>query len=142
VIPLGWPAGLPETPLEASRKALAFDPNLAEAHKALGLAYLVRGRLEESVVANRRALELKSSYAPAVGNLGLALLHMGRLDEALSVEKRSVELDPTNSVSFEALGHAYCALRGPRQAALRRSIEMQPDLGTAHRAPDGSSGNT
>jgi tetratricopeptide (TPR) repeat protein len=61
---------------------------------------------------------------------------MGRLDEALSVEKRSVELDPTNSVSFEALGHAYYALRGPRQAeaALRRSIEMQPDLGTAHRA--------
>jgi tetratricopeptide (TPR) repeat protein len=60
---------------------------------------------------------------------------MGCLDEALSILKRSGELDPTNPIHFELLGHTYGALRDLRQAeaAIRRSIEIQPDLGSAHR---------
>ncbi|MEP6770066.1 MAG: protein kinase [Acidobacteriota bacterium] len=120
--------------LEASRKAIAIAPELPEGHKALGLAYLVKGANRESLEASRRAVDLSPNHSPAVNNLATVLFALGRLDEALLSSRRAVALDPRNPVSVVLMGMVSDALdeTGPAEASFRRALELQPDLAQAH----------
>jgi TolB-like protein/Tfp pilus assembly protein PilF len=63
--------------------ALKLDPNLADAHAAMGAAHRSRGRFEEGLAACRNALRLEpNSY---VGNriAGLCCLALRRYDDAI-----------------------------------------------------------
>ena len=130
----GWPQSSLDSSLEASRKAIALDPELPEGHKALGLAYQGMGTYRESLEANRRALELSPNHYPAVANLGATLFFLGRLDEALPWSQRGFELAPTVAIPAAQMGTIYEALGDTRraEASFRRALELQPDLGQAH----------
>src|SRR5438552_10720263 len=69
---------------EAARKALALDENLAEAHGALGLTYVLFAPSNFALGDRelRHAIELSPSLALAHFYLGVSLVRQGRLDEA------------------------------------------------------------
>lgn len=116
---------------ELADQAIALDPNLAEAHSALGLAY---GMGEWNWTAAKaeceKALALNPGSADAHLNYVIAyLLPAGRLDEASRELKRSIDLDPLGlPVSF-ILGYTE-VIRGNYPAAVehyKRSIELAPE---------------
>src|SRR5205814_8768464 len=85
---------------DAALKALRLDPNLAEAHTALGkVLFFSEIDLPGALREYKRATELKPNDADAhhwYGNDALSAL--GQLEEAIVEGKRSVELDPLSVV--------------------------------------------
>jgi TolB-like protein/Flp pilus assembly protein TadD len=85
---------------EAARKALALDDNLAEAHAALGSAFVQFAPSNFSLGDRelRRAIELSPSFALAHQFLGFSLVRQGRLDESFEECLKARELDPLSSI--------------------------------------------
>lgn len=120
----------------AVRRALAIEPELAEAHASLGLIHTTRFRRQgpAAVRGLERAIELQPSYADAHNWLAWIHLLLGNAREALPSARRAVELNP---LSPEALSNlAWSSLgTGDATSALhqaRRTAEVQPDFGTAY----------
>jgi len=80
--------------LAAARKALALDPELAEARAELGDALQKDWRWAEAEAEYRQAIELSPNNAAAHGGLAQWLLCQGRTEEALASARRAQELDP------------------------------------------------
>jgi uncharacterized membrane protein YgcG/tetratricopeptide (TPR) repeat protein len=74
-------------------RAVTLAPDMAEAHRTLGLALHISLRLEEALVEYKRALELDPNSKPA--RLGVADLSrgLGRSDEALALYRQQLALD-------------------------------------------------
>ncbi len=75
--------------LAAAQQALALEPELPEAHKALGLAYAAQGRSLQARSSYRRALELRPDYDEAIHNIALLLFQLGEWDEAGRWQRRA-----------------------------------------------------
>lgn len=118
----------------AARRALAIDPNLAEAHNALASVLFNydwdwSGAEREFV----RAIQLSPSYAPAHHWYALLLQCAGREREALQAITRARELDPLSPVIGTALArHYYLARRTDEAiAGYRRIAETDSTFVTA-----------
>lgn len=92
----GLPTALRYERASASvERALAIDPNLAEAHTSRGfLRYKFEWRWREAEASFKRAIELDPSYALAHHWYGEMLGFMGRHDEAIASLRRAQALDP------------------------------------------------
>src|SRR5262249_25744710 len=130
----GFPASWLDSSLEMSRKAIAIDPELAEAYKASGLAFLARAAYRKSLEENKKAVEVNPGHAAAIYNTGAVLRFLGRYDEALAYELQALKLDPGNPMLANGTGGTYAALRNAVEGErwLKRSLEMQPELGQTH----------
>jgi protein kinase/serine/threonine-protein kinase len=80
--------------IAAAQRALALDPALSEAHKALGIAHMPTGRLRAALAATLRAVELQPSYDEAAFNAARLFARIGQWDEALRWHKRVVLMRP------------------------------------------------
>src|SRR5947209_3709547 len=115
---------------EAALKALRLDPNLAEAHAALGkVLFFSEIDLAGATREYKRAIELKPNDADAhhwFSNDSLAAL--GQFDEAIAEGKRSVELDPLSIVINADLGETlfYARRFDESVAQLRKTLEIDP----------------
>jgi adenylate cyclase len=115
---------------EAALKALRLDPNLAEAHAALGkVLFFNEIDLSGATREYKRAIELKPNDADAhhwFSNDSLAAL--GQFDEAIAEGKRSVELDPLSIVINADLGETFFYARrfDESVAQLRKTLEIDP----------------
>ena len=115
---------------EAALKALRLDPNLAEAHAALGkVLFFSEIDLAGATREYKRAIELKPNDADAhhwFSNDSLAAL--GQFDEAIAEGKRSVELDPLSIVINADLGETFFYARrfDESVAQLRKTLEIDP----------------
>jgi TolB-like protein/DNA-binding winged helix-turn-helix (wHTH) protein len=117
-------------PLErvVAEKALSLDPNLSDAHLALG-----RVKFEydwEWTVAEtelRRALELNPSNANAHETLGDYLEAIGRLNEGMDEQIRAQELDP----NVDHLSNGFYRTRQYDRGIewLKKQIEVNPSEG-------------
>jgi tetratricopeptide (TPR) repeat protein len=119
---------------EAARKALALDENLAEAHAALGQAYVAFAPCNFSLGDRelRRAIELSPSSALAHQYLGVSLVRQGRLDESLEAYLKARELDPLSSVIARNVAAPYYFKRDYVRALelLRQANELGPPFTT------------
>jgi TolB-like protein/Tfp pilus assembly protein PilF len=121
---------------EAALKALRLDPNLAEAHAALGkVLFFSEIDLAGATREYKRAIELKPNDADAhhwFSNDSLAAL--GQFDEAIAEGKRSVELDPLSIVINADLGETffYANRYDESVAQLRKTLEIDPTSFYAH----------
>ena len=115
---------------EAALTALRLDPNLAEAHAALGkVLFFGEIDLAGAMREYKRAIELKPNDADShhwFSNDSLAAL--GRFDEAIAEGKRSVELDPLSIVINADLGETffYAGRFDESVAQLRKTLEIDP----------------
>jgi adenylate cyclase len=116
---------------ETARKALALDENLAEAHAALGLAYVQFAPYNFTLGDRelRRAIELSPSLAIAHQNLGLSLVRQGRLDESLAEILKARELDPLSSIIARLVALPYYLKRDYARAL--EQLRQANDLGPA-----------
>jgi len=123
--------------LEAARRALELDPDLAEAHNALACATLLYERdyaLAEQEF--RRALELNPNYPQARAWYGLFFLQWvaGREREARDELSRLLELDPLSGYANVILAFSDHSSRRLSEAVdhARRGLELDPHSYLAH----------
>jgi serine/threonine-protein kinase len=120
----------------AALKALELNPNLAEAHNALGkILYTDDIDLEQAIREHRRAIELSPNNASAhhwIGNGPLAGL--GRWDEAIAEGRRSTELDPLSAINLVDLADTYMYARRFKEAeaVMKKAFEIDPTFAYAH----------
>jgi TolB-like protein/lipoprotein NlpI len=121
---------------DAALKALQLDPNLAEAHVALGKILFFREiDLAGAMREYKRAIELNPNDATAhhwFGNDTLAAL--GRFEEAIAEGKRAIELDPLSTVINVDLGETFYYAHRYDEAdrQMRKSLEIDPTSFYAH----------
>jgi len=118
---------------EAARKALALDENLAEAHTALGEAYIYFSPYNFPMGDRelRRAIELSPNLALAHYYLANSLGFQGRLDESLEEALKARELDPLASNIARGVAQPYYLKRDYPRAIelLRQANELGPAFG-------------
>ena len=125
--PLGmWPLAR-----EATARAVAAEPNLAEVQTSLGFVrFWFEWDWRGAEAAYRKAIELDPSYPMAHRMLGIALAHMGRYAEARPEMNRLRELDPLLAAN-QALS-AQVAFAGRDYAAAvqfaRQAIVVDPEF--------------
>jgi len=120
---------------EAAQRALAIEPNLAEAHLALGMTRLIHDFDWQGAEASMgRALELAPDSAEVLHGAGLMEYCLGRPDRSLELCRRAVDQDPLHAGSYDGLGRAYRVLKrfGEAEAAFRRALEIAPDYSPGH----------
>ncbi len=115
--------------MDVVQRALAIDPESAEAHAALGLVHLEVKRYDEAEQAFARSLELNPGYAEALHWYGLLHRWRGEFDLAYIKLKQSVELDPLHRVARQNLGQLLLQLGkfDEADAFFRRGIELTPE---------------
>ncbi|ACP26558.1 adenylate cyclase 3 [Sinorhizobium fredii NGR234] len=114
-----------ESIFDMSAKALALDPNLAEAHASRGLALTHNGQTEEAGREFRQALALSPSLYEANLYYGRFLFAQGRFQEAVQFFKRAAEIRPDDYFSPIHLLNCYLSLGvdSERQRWARIGIE-------------------
>jgi serine/threonine-protein kinase len=123
-----------EEPLRMARaavnRALELDPDLAEAHTALGLVHFYfewdwAGAESEF----RRGLELNPGSRAVQEEYGWFLTATGRLDEGLAASRKAAELDPLSTGPVHDIAINYMARGDLDQAAtnFRRAIDIDPN---------------
>ena len=80
--------------INAARKALELDPDLADAHVMLANTYMRQWKWAEAEAEYRRALDLNPNDAAAHDGFSDWLLCHGRMEEALAWARRARDLDP------------------------------------------------
>jgi len=80
--------------INAARKALELDPDLAEAHVLLANIYMRQWKWAEADAEYRRALDLNPNDSAAYLGFSDWLLCHGRMEEALAWARRARDLDP------------------------------------------------
>jgi adenylate cyclase len=118
-------------------KALALDPNYADAHAAKAWILWRQRRLEEAIVEDERALTLNPAFLDAYVNMGLVYRTLGRFEESLGFFDKAIRQspnDPDVHVSYAIKAGDHIALKQYGQAieSARRAITISPNFPIAH----------
>jgi serine/threonine protein kinase/tetratricopeptide (TPR) repeat protein len=119
---------------EAAQKAIDLDPDLAEAHAAMGE---IVGRSDgDWAWADRefkRAVELNPSVVDSCACYALLLTNMGRSTEALGVVQRALAANPLDSFVHAVYGVVLYQARRFADAVpeLQRALELDSQQGMA-----------
>jgi adenylate cyclase len=111
---------------KAARQALNLDPNLSDAHFAMGYARLVELDLPGQWEARKRAHELDPASVPAMHELGCAYALMGLYEISYPLIEKAIADDPFSPSFTSALGLYQWVLgnRAAASASFDRSIEL------------------
>ncbi len=91
----------------AAVRAGEIDPNLAEAHTAMGTAFRLEWKWSEAEAALKKALEIDPNNARAHYFYGLYLQNVGRTGDAVRAIKMAVDLEPMSLIMQANLAGAY-----------------------------------
>jgi pentatricopeptide repeat protein len=118
--------------VNAARKALELDPELAEAHVLLADIYQQQWRWSDAQAEYKRALDLKPNDAAAHVGFAHWLLCQGRTQEALTWTERGRKLDPIE-VSGTSIGETLFFAHRYDEAIheLRSVLAVQGDSASA-----------
>ncbi len=113
----------------ASQKALALEPELAEAHVARGLAVSLRKQFDEAEREFETAMKLDPKLFEASYWYGRALQSAGRFQEAAKMFERASALRPEDyqAPGFLAQALGSLGLINERDAGLRRALKLMED---------------
>ncbi len=118
--------------VNAARKALELDPELAEAHVLLADIYQQQWHWSDAQAEYKRALDLKPNDAAAHVGFAHWLLCQGRTQEAVTWTERGRELDPIE-VSGTTIGETLFFAHRYDEATheLRSVLAVQGDSASA-----------
>ncbi len=86
------------------RRAIALNPNYAEAHHLYGYLLAEQGRFDESLAESKRAAELDPLSAGIASDVSLPLMFQGKYEAAKKHSRKAMELDPGFYLGQEYLG--------------------------------------
>jgi len=120
-----------ESALENLLKALAADPNYADAHTVIALLYEQIGDNPKAEENYRRAAQLMPKAGNENNNYGAFLCKLGRYDESAVYFQKAVA-DPFYKTPAVALTNAgTCAIKGGKydvaERDLRTALDYSPD---------------
>ncbi len=78
--------------IEASRRGLALDPDIALAHYNIGTSYLGMGLYEEAIASFEAALELQPDMLEGLNNMANAYHHRGDHERSLAIFRQALAL--------------------------------------------------
>jgi tetratricopeptide (TPR) repeat protein len=118
-------------------KAVALDPQYAEAYASLSGTYYVEWLwrwsedpqiLEQALALAQRAVALDDSLPSAHGQLGMVYALKQQYDQALPEEERAVTLDPNNAESYVRKAEALDWAGRPEEAlrAMMQAMRLNP----------------
>ncbi len=116
---------------EAVERALALNPNLAEAHTQMGrIKQQVDFHWAGADASFQRAVALDPGNPEVVRMAAGSAAVLGRFDEALQLNRRAVDLDPLNANSWESLGETEFLIGQLDEAAadVKKALELSPDV--------------
>jgi Flp pilus assembly protein TadD len=115
------------------RKAVAANPQSADAHDALGTALRQNGELDNAILEFRRAVSIQSNVF-FLRNLAQALRDQHDWGGALDCHQKIVSLEPNSGEAYVDLG--YVLRRSDRLSealtALRKGVTLAPELARGH----------
>jgi TolB-like protein/DNA-binding winged helix-turn-helix (wHTH) protein/Tfp pilus assembly protein PilF len=116
---------------EAVERALALNPNLAEAHAQMG-------RIRQQVDFDwagadgsiQRAIALKPGDPVIVRLAAFSAAILGRFDEALQLHRRAIDLDPLNAESWETLAQTefFAGQLDEAAANSKKALELNSNV--------------
>lgn len=119
-----------------AEEAVDIDPNLAEAHAALGwVRFFIQWKFGEGLTALRRAQQLSPNNATANDLLARVIVYFGQLGEAEQLARQAVEVDPLAFQARISLARVFFSagkLDGA-YAAGSKAAELQPTGSSSHR---------
>ena len=127
---------LDERAIERFLEAIKLDPESAEAHFRLGLAYDAMGQEQEAEESYKKSIELYKKYlednnkdAEAHYNLGQAYAGRHFYSEAVREYRQATKLKDDDSDMFYDLGTALSKLANYDEAvtAFSKSLEIDPE---------------
>jgi protein O-mannosyl-transferase len=116
------------------QKALALNPNYADAHNSLGGVLLQKGDGKEAAAHFQKALEIDPDYTEAHNNLGNALLQKGSVDAAITHFQKALLINPNYADAHNNLGNALLQ-RGNANEAIahfQKALQVMPGFAEAH----------
>ena len=133
-----WQANVGLIPAEAGRRlareaverALALNPNLAEAYVQMGrIKLFIDFDWAGADASLKRAIALDPGNSDTVRAAATMPALVGRFDEALQLARRAVDLDPLNADSWEGLGEKEFFMGQLDKAAAdtKKGLELSPD---------------
>jgi tetratricopeptide (TPR) repeat protein len=110
-------------------RALAVQPDHANALNDRGVTLHLLQRFEEALASYDRALAVQPDHADALNNRGLALHQLQRWDEALASYIKALTLRPHYAAALYNCGVTSQQLRrfGEALASYDRALALQPD---------------
>ena len=120
----------------ASRKALALDPELAEAHTAGGLAFALKKNFDQAAKEFEAAIRLDPKLYEAYYFYARTSFQRGDLTKAAELYEQASRLNPDDYQAVSLLVAVYHALGRPAEAAAteqravrltEKHIETHPD---------------
>jgi len=97
-------------------RSLELDPNLPQAHNALAMLHVSRGRFEEAIAAEKRAIELDPLLPTHVFTLGVIYYCARRFEDAIEQIRRGLEMQPGNALGHVLTADAYAYMGQPEKA--------------------------
>lgn len=123
------------TTREAVQRALTLDPDLAEAHAAMGSIHMfIDWDWAGAETSYNHALALEPGNVSALRGLASLAAYRCSFDEALSLARSAVDRDPLDPRSHRLVG--YIARNAGRldeaATALKRSVDLNPQGAMIH----------
>jgi TolB-like protein/DNA-binding winged helix-turn-helix (wHTH) protein/Tfp pilus assembly protein PilF len=135
----GWevdqPMGLLQRAQSNAERALAIDPQLADAHAVLAMIRLSyrwdRAASEQEI---QEAIHLNPSSALAHQYYSTVLTSMGRFDDAIAEARRALELDPLSAPASTTLGirYWYAGRMADAMIQFSKALDAHPEFAIAH----------
>jgi tetratricopeptide (TPR) repeat protein len=128
----------PDEAISEYERAVEINPDFAEAHNNLGVAYAGQGRLDDAIGEFEEAIEKAAlddlNRANVYYNLGLCYVKKGETDEAIKALQEAVNLRDNYAPAHYWLGCAYYAQDELDEAVeeYQQAIELEPDHADAH----------
>ncbi|HEY6906681.1 MAG TPA: tetratricopeptide repeat protein, partial [Ignavibacteriaceae bacterium] len=122
------------TAYDNAKKSYELDPDLAEAHLALGYYhYWCRLEYDKAIQEFTRALKIQPNNAEAYFGLGIVYRRMGNFNLSIQNNLKSVSLDPLSIEYSRNLGETYSLVKEFNNSVktYNKVIELSPDLGLA-----------
>lgn len=120
---------------EEAERALALDPNLADAHAEMALiSFSYDWDWAAAEASFQKALALEPGNAKVIQGAALLSMSFGRLDQATELLRRAIELDPlsTDSYRYFALAQLYASHYAEVLEYEKKMLELSPAAPFGH----------
>lgn len=117
-----------EEAVRCYKKAVAIQPDLADAYFNMGVISHVLGKPDDAIIYYQKVLELNPNHLLANNNLGNVLRQSGRADEAMEYYQKALSINPDHADTYNNIG-TFFQIKGELGEAIQqyqKAVELNP----------------